>query len=127
MKFRHQFSDVKYEEKGEVNTLPSRTVPNQSMTVTQIMQRFAAGLPVDGAKVEMWEEQEMPDLNKMDLSEKFDLLRANQAKINMLKDQQLKQAAKLSHEKLRKQIEQEVKAAQNKQPEPQPKPNEPQA
>lgn len=118
MKIRTQFQDVAVPDKGEVNNLPSRTVPNQSMTVIQIMQRFAAGLPVDGQKVQMWEESEMPDLNKMDLSEKFDLLRANQAKINMLKDQQVKQAAKQAQEKLRKQIEQEVRAANEKKEQP---------
>lgn len=122
MKFKTQFMDAYTPDPGQKTTLPSRTVPNQSMTVVQIMQRFAAGLPVDGQKVQMWEEQEMPDLNKMDLSEKFDLLRANQAKINMLKDQQLKQAAKQAQDKLRKQIEDEIKAANDKD-----KPNEQQA
>lgn len=33
---------------GEVNTLPSMTVPDQDLTVKDILYRFTKGLPLDG-------------------------------------------------------------------------------
>lgn len=107
MKFQTQYD--KHVVKGETFPYPSRTVPDQSMTITEIMQRFANGLPVDGQKVAMYEAEEMPNVEKMDLSEKMDLLRSNQRVINMLKDQEQKAIAKKAHEKLRRQVEDEVK------------------
>lgn len=56
---------------GETNTMPSKTVPNQSMSVRELMIRFAAGLPLTGAKVPLYEgESEEPDIDKMDLIER---------------------------------------------------------
>lgn len=42
--------------KGEINTAPSRTIPDQSMTVREIINRSNKGLPITGVKVPMYNE-----------------------------------------------------------------------
>lgn len=55
---------------GSYNYLPSMTVPDDSMSLTDILQRFAAGLPINGNNQEQfYEEDELPDLRTMDLEE----------------------------------------------------------
>ena len=40
----------------------SKTIPNQSMTARELIIRFASGLPLDGAKVPIYEgDEETPD------------------------------------------------------------------
>lgn len=115
--FQTQYTN-RHSDSGEKYQLPSRTVPDQSMSVTEIMQRFASGLPVDGARVAMFEEEQMPNVAAMDLSEKMDLLRANQRVITMLKDKEQKAIAKKAHEKLRSTIEAEILEKQKQEAKP---------
>lgn len=61
---------------GEVNTKPSKTQPDQSMSIREIINRSSKGLPVSGIRVPIYNETEdgiMPDLRNMDLSEIHDL------------------------------------------------------
>lgn len=54
----------------EVSFKPSMTIPDQSMSLKEILDRFARGLPLDGEKVGMYHGDEMPvQLQKMDLTE----------------------------------------------------------
>lgn len=55
----------------ETNGKPSMTVPNQAMTVRELIIRFASGIPLDAGKVPIYEgELDLPDLDKMDLIER---------------------------------------------------------
>lgn len=55
---------------GEINTLPSLTVPDQSMSVQEILDRYARGLPIGGSRVPIFdEEDDMPDTTHMDLAD----------------------------------------------------------
>lgn len=57
--------------KGEVNRQPSMTIPDQTMSLREILQRFAQGLPVTGAKVPVYdEENDLPDIRTLDLAER---------------------------------------------------------
>ena len=48
---------LNYEQpRGKVFTQPSMTVPDQTMTLRQIMDRYASGLPVGGIKEALWDE-----------------------------------------------------------------------
>lgn len=61
---------------GESNFMPSKTTPNQAMTVAQIIARTKKGLPVTGVKVPLYNETEdgvLPDLRNLDLSEVHEL------------------------------------------------------
>lgn len=55
----------------EINTKPSLTVPDQTMTVREIMERYARGLPIGGSRLPSYdEEDDMPDIKTLDLTER---------------------------------------------------------
>lgn len=50
--------------------LPSVTIPSQTLTVRQIMDRYKRGMPLEGrTKTPLYYNGEFPDLKNMDLSE----------------------------------------------------------
>lgn len=56
---------------GEINTQPSMTVPDQAMSMKEILRRFAAGIPIEAGRVPIYdEENDLPDFRKMDLAER---------------------------------------------------------
>lgn len=71
MKFQHHYNRDQYPRKYEVNKLPSKTVPDETMTVSELVRRFNHGLPITGNVNGQFygDEELMPDLKKMDLSE----------------------------------------------------------
>lgn len=77
----------------EKNSLPSMTIPGQAMSIKEIMRRFQSGLPIEGARVPMYYEDDngnpmdIPDMKKLDLSERFDLIDENRDRINKLKSE----------------------------------------
>lgn len=56
--------------RGEINPLPSLTVPDKSMTVREIYAKYASGMPV-GAMVNtpVYSDQDLPDFRNMDFAE----------------------------------------------------------
>lgn len=63
----------KYE--GQKNEQPSMTIPDQTMSLREILTRYAKGLPIDGEKVPIWEGEEGFDIDpdKLDLAEREEL------------------------------------------------------
>ncbi len=61
--------------KGEVNNQPSETVPDQTMSMREILIRYAKGQPIDGTKTPLWEEGEgyAKDPETLDLVEREEL------------------------------------------------------
>ena len=49
--------------------MPSMTIPDQTMSLRQILDRYARGLPIAGVKVPQFDdgEIEMPDPRTLDL------------------------------------------------------------
>lgn len=93
----HQFP--KYQEE---NTMPSMTVPDQTMSVAELLDRHRRGLPVHGDLHPIYHgEEEMPDLRRMDLSE-IDALRRYNEDIIYQEEQK-----RLDAEKARRQKENE--------------------
>jgi hypothetical protein len=65
------------ETDGERNNKPSETVPDQTMTVQEILKRHSRGLPMDGQRVSLFEEDidpdddtVLPDPKHMDLADR---------------------------------------------------------
>lgn len=59
----------------EKNSGKSKTIPDQSLTVKQIMDRFARGLPINGIKVPIYDpEDTLPDPAHMDLAERQEMM-----------------------------------------------------
>lgn len=101
------------EAQTEENTGLSLTVPDQSMEPTEILRRFAAGLPISGQRVTFYDEGQ--DLFDGVDPRKFDLAEIEQMKIasqlvideNNARIKKLKQAQnqKQMQERIRKEIE----------------------
>lgn len=55
----------------EINTLPSLTLPEQSLSVKEILAHHTRGIPIDIGKVPIYhgDDVEFPDPRKLDLSE----------------------------------------------------------
>ena len=81
-------------DEGEKNLKPSLTIPDQSLSVKQIMERYARGLSVTDAKVPMWygEELDLPDLKRLDMSEIEQLKESNKILIRNLREQNAQKA-----------------------------------
>lgn len=70
------------EKVGERNKLPSKTVPDQSLSVREILDRYARGLPASGTRQEIWDgEEDLPDPRTLDLADIQEMREANQADI----------------------------------------------
>lgn len=79
MKFKTQFNGP-HPPMGEINRLPSATVPDQTMSIKEILDRHSRGLPISAGKVPIFDDSEeyFPDPSKMDLADReayADLLR----------------------------------------------------
>ncbi|AXH77364.1 MAG: hypothetical protein [Microviridae sp.] len=61
----------------EVNDQPSETVPDQTMSIRTILDRYARGLPTAGQSEALWQDDDeyndLPDHRTLDLSERQEL------------------------------------------------------
>lgn len=56
---------------GECNKKPSMTIPDQTMSIREILVRYAKGLPIEAGKVPIYEGEEYtPDPRYMDLADR---------------------------------------------------------
>lgn len=82
MKFKRQFN-VKYKRtKGEVNNSPSKTIPDQALTITELLKNHTRGLDSDvkDYKGEYFEDIEIPIFTDLtDMMEYRDNLKQQQA------------------------------------------------
>jgi len=86
-KFQTQWNET-WEPDYEVNEKPSMTVPDQTMSIKEILERHARGLSFEDGKVPMYEGEDnpTPDLDRMELTDRMDLLQANADKVKDLYD-----------------------------------------
>lgn len=72
---------------GEVNTQPSMTQPDQAMSIREILERFSRGLPIEGQKVPIYdEENDLPDIKTLDLAERQELKENYQAELAAMRE-----------------------------------------
>ena len=78
-------------EQDEVNTLPSMTIPDQTMSIRTIVERYTRGLPVTGfTPVYDGEEYFMPDPKTLDLVERQEMAEQIKQEVESLKSRQWK-------------------------------------
>jgi len=78
-------------ESGEVNTLPSMTIPDQTMSIRTIVDRYTRGLPVTGfTPVYDGEDYYMPDPKTLDLVERHEMAEQIKQEVESLKSRQWK-------------------------------------
>lgn len=84
MKFRTQYTPIP--DKGETNSLPSLTIPNEAMSIREILVRYARGLPINGARVPIYDvENDLPDPRKMDLADWEEMRKQVQAELDEIR------------------------------------------
>ena len=109
--FRSPFNSKNLPRNYEVNGMPSETIPDQSMSVKQIMQRYAQGMPLGGQREPIYEGEDFEyagiDFNKLDLSEKYDLLQENLQRIEDMKYELQQQEFKKQQDQKRKELQQD--------------------
>lgn len=71
---------------GEINRLPSEYVPDQTMSLREIVTRFTNGSPIPSmGKEQLFYSEDMQDLRFMDVTEKARLLFEAKASFAQLK------------------------------------------
>ena len=79
---------------GRTFTQPSMTIPDQTISIKELVSRFAKGLPIAEGKTPIYDESgesEGIDLRKLDLSEIYDLKKQVEWKIENAYKQTQKQ------------------------------------
>lgn len=109
MKQKTQYVNRHLHRKPEVNNSPSMTIPDESLSVREIMERYARGLPLQGVRVPEYhgEDDDLPDLERMELTDRMDAI--EQAKIDLkeMKDKISKKKEK-PEKQAKKPLKQEV-------------------
>jgi hypothetical protein len=69
---RNQHNSRNFVKNGEVNNEPSLTVPDQALSIREILRRFSHGIPMDGQQIPIFDENEndLPDFRHMDLADR---------------------------------------------------------
>lgn len=103
MEFRNHFNQeslLKFVD-DEVNTLPSMTIPDQSLSVREIMDRYAKGYPLEGERTPIYEgeENDLPDLKHMDLAEKEEYMDAAKEEIRQIAAKEKKRKQDIQDQK----------------------------
>lgn len=100
--------------KGERNTQPSMTIPDQTLSVKQILDRYAKGLPLGGQKVPIYEADEnstfddyMPDPKTLDISERHEMAQDAKKELRDIKSKLNKKAREKAEKDLLKSKDEE--------------------
>ncbi len=74
MKIRNILNAQEYND-AEKNFEPSQTIPDQALSVREILQRYANGLPLGGSNEPIWEGEDGDgiDPRRLDLAERQEL------------------------------------------------------
>lgn len=82
-------------EEGERFTQPSLTVPDQTMSIREILNRYARGLPVGGSRIATFDEDDdLPDIKTLDLTERQELADQYEAEMLSLRSPKAKKPKK---------------------------------
>lgn len=74
IKIKNSLNANSFDKNYKVFTQPSMTVPDQTMSIRTILERYARGLPIGGRTDEYYDEDDtMPDYRTLDLTEIADL------------------------------------------------------
>lgn len=91
MKIKNLLNAQDFEKNYEHSTKPSMTIPDQALTVKEILTRFARGIPVD-QHTTIYEDVEspddfLPDPRTMDLAERQQYAEMVQEELNHIRSQ----------------------------------------
>ena len=90
---------------GKIFTQPSMTVPDQTMSLRTIMDRYASGMPIGGIKEAIWDDDventlgiNPKTLDLVDLQELKEINKEDMAKLTRKQQQEAKASKELLEE-----------------------------
>jgi len=87
MRIKTSMNSHEFAKNYEKNYLPSMTIPDQTMSIREIVERYAKGLPIDGARTAIWdEENDLPDWRTLDLADRQELAERYQQEVKDIKE-----------------------------------------
>jgi len=111
MKIRNMFNASEFND-DEVNNEPSLTIPDQSMGIRELIQRYASGLPLGGGKEPIYEGEEGDgiDPRRLDLAERQEMEIAARKELAEIEERLKSSKAEKSKSKLTEQQIQEIES-----------------
>lgn len=118
-KFRTQYNNQGEPIILRKNTMPSMTVPDQSMTIQEIQTRFASGIPLSQTKIpvyngeeDMWKGIDPKSLDIVEINaimrDRINDIKENKIRVEQEVAQRQEAAAKMKAEKEAKEMAQEI-------------------
>lgn len=90
-RFKTNYNANEFRKSYEVNNAPSETVPDQTMTIAQIVERYARGLSYQDYKTPIFDGEddilEGVDFKSLDLSEKHDFVDSRRQELRDLTEE----------------------------------------
>jgi hypothetical protein len=111
MKIRNIFNANEYND-AEKDFQPSQTIPDQALSVRDILQRYANGLPLGGTNEPIWEGEDGDgiDPRRLDLAERQELEIAARQELAEIEDRLKSKQAEKSKSKLTKEQIQDIES-----------------
>lgn len=108
MKIKNMLNAEEFVYKGEVNNQPSLTIPDQTLPLKDLIDRFTRGLPVTTFKPVYDEDNSLPDPRKMDIAEYNDMRKNVALELKSIQEKQKEQEIQRIENQRLKEIEEEV-------------------
>lgn len=116
--FKTHYNHLDVKSKGETFKEKSLTIPDQTMTVQEILKRYASGMSLTAGKVPLYASDDNDDedlshidginIHTLDIAEKQRLQRESSETVKKFEDGVRKNKAKAERSKLEKEIEKEL-------------------
>lgn len=84
MRVKNMLNYHEFDNDNEINILPSMTIPDQVMSIREILDRFSRGLPTPQFNGVYEGEEYFPDIRTLDLTERQELLEQTRERIKQL-------------------------------------------
>jgi hypothetical protein len=78
MKIKTNYNRQQHERKGETNSKPSKTIPDQTLSIPELIKRYANGQSLGGVKTPFYEDTDILNgkpFASFDLSEQYDIVK----------------------------------------------------
>ena len=100
LRWRTPYTYPEFPSNNEINTQPSLTVPDQTMSIQEILSRYARGIEPDNVRTPIYEgEDAMPDISKMDLADQQAFREAVEEELDGIKSHYAEKVKKAEEEK----------------------------
>lgn len=123
MRFKSHYNREKFKPDYEINLQPSKTIPDQSMSIKEMISRYTRGLPVYGTFVPEYDGGVDPlegvDIKSLDLSEVHEIARAVRQRYNDAMEKYTKEHdEKVQERRYQERKQKELEAARPELPKP---------